>query len=753
MKISTVLAIGMLAVGSIAFVQTAMSAMNAAKNYQQVEKLRLLSQLRNEWTKGIIALSLERSVTQVMLTQDAAANARFAPLREEQRVKSYGHFTAFAKGLATIDDFANHEAIMAEVNASGATIATLRRRFEAQFEVDLAQRDQRDGLAAIAEFKAAIAGMEAEGNLLSVENSLTSLHAIQLQQLQRDAWIVREYAGRARTLYAIAALTQTPLSAADRATAEGYMLRADDAWHSIEQLIEHQGEDGTLPADVQKQITALRSKGLDKFLAMTAQMDQQMDEIDKASAQAASANPNAPPLALPLDVLPFDTFFEQSGAALNEATVLADVASQALSDYWQHRSTSQLQTLAFSLAALAVMLTAVFVTARSINRKVTLRLRKGLEELAALSAGQLDKKITREPKDLAEMSLLTDGLEELQIQLHRAAAAKAELAQSESAQQQVVERLSKGLNQLAAGNLSHRIDEKLDEKYQSLADNFNAATNALGDLVTRVIETSASILAGAQGINGATTELSQRTETQGVTLQNAAAALEQLTRNIISSQTDTNALDELALHANEKSVEMRGKMGQTVEAIEKIKTSSQQIEQIVGVIEDIAFQTNLLALNAGVEATRAGAEGSGFAVIASEVRGLAERSAQSAQDIKALIAASGIEVAKGVEYVAAAEVSVSDIVEQFSQISALISRIANAAAEQSQGLTKVNDGVSQLDLVTQTNVAMVEETTAECASLSAVAQDLSLLVARFQIAQIDSFDAPLDAQAPDAFAA
>ena len=727
----------MLAIGSVAFVQTSLSAVEALQNYQQVEQLRKLAELRNEWTKGIIALSLERSVTQVMLTQDIGENAKFTPLREEQRVTSYNHFSAFAKGLGTLENFPNRDIIMREINQAAAIIANLRKKFDDHLKKELASRDIGAGKTAIAQFKASIVNMETEGSLLSIENSLTSLHAIQLQQLQRDAWVVREYAGRARTLYAIAALEQTAMSAADRATAEGYMIRAQDAWHDIAQLVEHQSEEADFSPELLDQITALKKEGLDAFIAMITQMDQQMDEIDKAQAQTMNAN--TPPLKMPLDVIAFDTFFDVSGNALDQATILADQASAALSKYWQSRSAAQLKSLAFNVIALLVMLGAVLITARSINRKVTLRLRKGLDELRALTAGKLDQQIIRQSKDLVEMALLTDGLVELQVQLQHAAAAKEELAKSESAQQQVVDRLSEGLNLLAAGDLSQRIDERFDEKYQSLADNFNAATGALGDLVARVIETSGSILAGAQGINQATTELSQRTEMQGVTLQNAAAALEQLTRNIISSQSDTNALDGLALQANEKSVEMRGKMGQTVEAIEKIKASSQQIEQIVGVIEDIAFQTNLLALNAGVEATRAGAEGSGFAVIASEVRGLAERSAQSAQDIKSLIAASGVEVAKGVEYVVAAEHSVTDIGEQFSEITALISRIANAASEQSQGLTKVNDGVSQLDLVTQTNVAMVEETTAECASLTSVAQDLSLLVSRFQIAQRDHF--------------
>jgi methyl-accepting chemotaxis protein len=375
------------------------------------------------------------------------------------------------------------------------------------------------------------------------------------------------------------------------------------------------------------------------------------------------------------------------------------------------------------------------VTLWQVSTKITHRIKVKVDELAALTKGEINHTLTQDRRDLHEIKAITRGLEDLQSQLQTAASAKEALQLSEAAQQQVVQSLTNGLNQLAAGDLTARIAERFDPKYQGLADNFNVAATALSDLVARVIETANGILSGARGISEATTELSQRTETQGVTLQNAAGALEELTRNIIGSQSDATELDGLASLASDKGVAMGVTMAKSVSAIEAIKSSSQQIEQIVGVIEDIAFQTNLLALNAGVEATRAGAEGSGFAVIASEVRGLAERSAQSAQDIKSLIAASGLEVAKGVEYVAEAEASAGDIGAHIQKISGIISRIAVAASEQSQGLVKVNDGVSKLDLVTQTNVAMVEETTAECASLTAVAQDLSQLVSHFQIAQ------------------
>ncbi len=146
-----------------------------------------------------------------------------------------------------------------------------------------------------------------------------------------------------------------------------------------------------------------------------------------------------------------------------------------------------------------------------------------------------------------------------------------------------------------------------------------------------------------------------------MTLQTAAAALEELTHNIISSQSDATKLDSLASLASDKAGAMGATMSKFVSEIEAIKSVSQQIEQIVDVIEDIALQTQLLALNAGVEATHAGAEGFVFAVIASSVRGLAKGSAQSAQDIKSLIPAWGIKVANGVEFVTEAEASAGDI--------------------------------------------------------------------------------------------
>ncbi len=159
----------------------------------------------------------------------------------------------------------------------------------------------------------------------------------------------------------------------------------------------------------------------------------------------------------------------------------------------------------------------------------------------------------------------------------------------------------------------------------------------------------------------------------------------------------------------------------------------ERINQIIGVIDEIAFQTNLLALNAGVEAARAGEAGRGFAVVASEVRALAQRSSDAAKEIKTLISASTAQVARGVELVGETGGALNGIVGKVAEISALVSEISASTQEQATGLAQVNTAVNQMDQVTQQNAAMVEQSTAASHSLSQEADELARLVARFEI--------------------
>jgi methyl-accepting chemotaxis protein len=166
-----------------------------------------------------------------------------------------------------------------------------------------------------------------------------------------------------------------------------------------------------------------------------------------------------------------------------------------------------------------------------------------------------------------------------------------------------------------------------------------------------------------------------------------------------------------------------------MQAMAGIERASNEISEIISVIDGIAFQTNLLALNAGVEAARAGDAGKGFAVVASEVRALAQRSADAARDVKARITASTLQVDNGVGLVSETGAALQRIITQMAEISSSVANIASAARQQASGLSQINTAVGEMDAMTQQNAAMVEETTAAARNLAADA------VCRFRVGE------------------
>ncbi|OIQ33116.1 MAG: chemotaxis protein [Alphaproteobacteria bacterium MedPE-SWcel] len=307
--------------------------------------------------------------------------------------------------------------------------------------------------------------------------------------------------------------------------------------------------------------------------------------------------------------------------------------------------------------------------------------------------------------------------------------------QSQEDARRVADTLSHHLADLADGKLDCRISDRFPDEYALLLENFNVAVEKISNTISEVQEKTRTITGGAAEISRASDELSQRTESQAATLEQTAAALEELTTSVKSAAAGARGVEESMLNAREEAEGCSATVKTAVTAMQSIETSSNQIGQIISVIDDIAFQTNLLALNAGVEAARAGEAGRGFAVVASEVRGLAQRSASAATEIKVLITQSSDHVQKGVDLVDEAGVSIARISERVNEIAGSISGIANGASEQSTGISEINVSVSQLDQVTQQNAAMVEEATAVGQMLSNEAGDLSKIVARFDLGE------------------
>ncbi|MDX7952172.1 methyl-accepting chemotaxis protein [Lichenihabitans sp. Uapishka_5] len=311
----------------------------------------------------------------------------------------------------------------------------------------------------------------------------------------------------------------------------------------------------------------------------------------------------------------------------------------------------------------------------------------------------------------------------------------SEKAQTESAKVQahVVTALAEGLAKLAQGDLVHRIHDQFAPEYDKLKVDFNAAMGQLQNTMRAVSANTAAIRVGTREISTAADDLSRRTEQQAASLEETAAALDEITATVRKTAEGATHARVVVSTAKSDAEQSSLVVGRAVEAMAGIETSSQQIGQIIGVIDKIAFQTNLLALNAGVEAARAGEAGRGFAVVASEVRALAQRSAEAAKEIKALIAASAQHVGSGVELVGETGKSLQRIMVQVTEINAVVTVIAASAQEQSTGLDQVNTAINQMDQVTQQNAAMVEQSTAASKSLAQETEELADLVGRFRV--------------------
>ena len=299
----------------------------------------------------------------------------------------------------------------------------------------------------------------------------------------------------------------------------------------------------------------------------------------------------------------------------------------------------------------------------------------------------------------------------------------------------VVSSIATGLEKLSGGDLIFRLTSPFAGDYDKLRGDFNAAMETLQETMKAIAINTQGVRSGAEEITEASDDLSRRTEQQAASLEETAAALDQITatvRKTAEGATEARSVVSTAKADAERSGDV---VRETVGAMSGIETSSKQIANIIGVIDEIAFQTNLLALNAGVEAARAGDAGRGFAVVATEVRALAQRSADAAKEIKALISASGQQVDTGVKLVGETGKALGRIVEQVAKLNELVSEIAAAAQEQATGLHEVNTAVNQMDQVTQQNAAMVEESTAASHSLAQEAEALARLIGQFQIGQ------------------
>ena len=539
----------------------------------------------------------------------------------------------------------------------------------------------------------------------------------------------------------------------DTATAEFYIARQENALRGyllsqdpyyIERVDAHRAKFLEAMQALKADLPADRAAPIDKAIAANAVWYR---DVAQGSAELMRAGRAAEAVGMVGRAGAADVHMGALEAAVDEIKASNAVALEAARETQESASRTALIGVIVGLAAALVMALAVgFVTTRAIVRPIFVMIGHMQRLMAGDTAIQIvgaDRKDEFGKMGQAIVAFRDAAVDKLRVEQEAAAqrssseqeraASEAEKAREAEADRVAIQALAQGLSAMANGDLTHRIEAEFAPKAAQLKADFNAAIAQLQQAVAVVAANVAGIRSGAGEISQAADDLSRRTEQQAASLEETAAALDQITATVNKTAMGARQASDVVQAARGDAEKSGVVVRDAVSAMTAIETSSSQIGQIIGVIDEIAFQTNLLALNAGVEAARAGDAGRGFAVVASEVRALAQRSAEAAKEIKTLISASTGQVDAGVKLVGETGEALRRIVDRVAEIDSLVAEIAASAQEQAVGLAQVNTAVNQMDQVTQQNAAMVEQSTAASHSLAQEAEGLEASVARFRV--------------------
>lgn len=299
----------------------------------------------------------------------------------------------------------------------------------------------------------------------------------------------------------------------------------------------------------------------------------------------------------------------------------------------------------------------------------------------------------------------------------------------------VVELVTEGLAALARADLTCHFDTPLDSGYDSIRTDFNSASERLRSVLNAIATTVSQLDQSSARMKASSVDLASRSNEQGRTIKDTTEKVSDLSTEMEEFGQDVKSASELAGRAREQATRSADLMQSAVAAMDRIRTSSEQIGDIISLIEDISFQTNLLALNAGVEAARAGDAGRGFAVVASEVRALAQRASDASMEIKSLVEESGTHVQEGGALVDRTGAALEEISKEIMQVDDVLGRISKGSQGQIASLRNLSSAMKTINDLTGQNMAMADDTRAGSEDIAERSGHLAALIRDFKLEQ------------------
>ena len=370
-----------------------------------------------------------------------------------------------------------------------------------------------------------------------------------------------------------------------------------------------------------------------------------------------------------------------------------------------------------------------------VSLSITRPVRAICARLQRMSEGALDDAVaqSRRKDEIGAIAREIDRFRLAQLEDRRIKAkAAADMEAEAAAQSQIVEQFSAAMTDVARGNLTVRLTQPFNGQFERLRTSFNETLEALDALVNVVGVTASAVQHQSGEIKDSAAGVSSQGQSNAASLEEAAAAIEELASSVRATSDSATELDRILGNVDTRAGESRDVVTKATDAMQRIESSSQQISKIIDVIGDIAFQTNLLALNAGVEAARAGAAGSGFAVVATEVRSLASRTSEAATEISGLIRESAEHVTSGVSLVGTAGETLGEIVEAVQELSSGVQSIAQSVRDQDGVVSQINGSMAGIDRASQEISAQFDQVYHTSTNVVDETDDLVAHITRFE---------------------